>query len=342
MRRLFILILAAAILVGCAASTPPARPAEQPKAEPAPAKPAAPAITSPYTGLPVTKAQISRRPVVAMIDNSPKARPQAGLDKAQIVYEMLAEGGITRFLAVYLEGEPEVLGPVRSARHYFVYTAAAYDSVYAHCGGSPQAFEEMAAMRIPDLDDIKDRDIYWRSPDRAAPNNLYTSMKVLRDAMAMRSWERQDAPAAQFLFADKPAEGTPATSLRVPYPGGYQGYTISYDYDAQAKAYKRTMAGDPHNDAVTGTQISAHTVIVMYVKSWPIPKDPELRIDMDIVGRGKGVLFSSGKTREMGWVKEGKGSPFQFSEANGEPLKLEPGNIWIQVVPLNAELSVTQ
>jgi hypothetical protein len=297
---------------------------------------------SPYTGLKVDPKLVERRPVVVMIDNSPKARPQAGLNKAQVIYEMLAEGGITRFEAVYLEGEPATLGPVRSARHYFVYTAAGYDSVYAHCGGSPQAFQEIAALKVPDLDDLKDRGIYWRSPARTAPNNLYTSMETLRSAMALRGWERQQAPPPQFKFTDTPKGGSPAGKIKIPYPKGYQGYTVDWEYDSEARVYRRFTAGEPHIDSENGTQLTAKTVMVLYIKSWPIPGDQELRIDMEIIGSGKGAVFSSGKSREIKWTKESKTSPFSFYEASGAPLEIERGQVFIQVVPLETEVAVTQ
>ena len=131
------------------------------------------------------------RPIAAMIDNHPYARPESGLAQADIVYEALAEGGITRFLGLFFTQPAEKIGPIRSARHYFIYWADEYNAMYAHCGGYPEAYTAIAATGIADMDDLKGSPGFWRNSDREAPHNLYTSTAALR-AEADRRGLKQD------------------------------------------------------------------------------------------------------------------------------------------------------
>jgi len=282
---------------------------------------------------------VKRSPVAVMIDNSPKARPQHGLSKASVVYEILAEGGITRFMGIYLDNDAEIIGPVRSARHYFLYAALGYGAVYAHCGGSPQAYEEIEALGVANLDDMSDRGVFWRSGERVAPYNLYTSGANLRGAIAERRWESTNVPDQPWKFTDEPQQGRAAASVHIPYPNGYQGYSVSYEYDRAAQDYKRFMANEPHADAVDGSQLRAKTIIVLYIKSWPVPKDPDLRIEMETVGSGKGLVFAESKAREIRWAKNSKKDQFILTEAGGTVLTIPRGNVWVEVVPLETEIS---
>lgn len=337
MNRCVIFLLVLIFLTAGCSSAPATTKQELPNQQELP-PPEPKTVPSPYTGVRTDPERVNRRPIAVMIDNSPKARPQHGLAAASIVYEMLAEGGITRYMAIYLEGEAETVGPVRSARHYFVYAAAGHDAVYAHCGGSPQAYREIAGLSIRSLDDMKDRGIFRRSNDRSAPHNLYTSIATLRKEMAARGWEKTQAPEPLWKFTDESGQGKPATYVRIPYPKGYQGYSVRYEFDQESGTYKRYVADAPHVDASDRSQIRAKSIIVLFIKSWPIPKDPELRIDMDIVGSGSGILFVDGKQRDIKWSKASKTGPFCFSESNGEPLKMQRGNVWIQVVPLETQV----
>ncbi len=160
-------------------------------------KPASPVC--PIDGTPATPEQIARRPLAVMIENSPAARPQSGLSQASVVYEAITEGGITRFLAIYLNGEPAVIGPVRSARPHFIYLAQEYDPVFVHCGESYEALQILARNSpVRNLDQIKYGKPFWRSRKRPAPHNLYTSSARLAKIRCNTRLERCRAHAAEF------------------------------------------------------------------------------------------------------------------------------------------------
>jgi hypothetical protein len=332
-RFLALLLIVALLTGGCgseeAATKPPGPP---PKVEPTPPPTPPPQPASPLTGLPVSEEVAKRRPVAVMIGNSAKERPQDGLSRASVVYEILAEGGITRLMGLYLDNDAQSIGPVRSARHYFLYATAGHGAVYAHCGGSPQALVDLKTMAVQDLDDMRDRGVMWRTRDRVAPYNLYTSTANLRYAMDERRWSVREPVPAPWGFRDEAASGRSGASVRIPYPNGINGYTVQYDYDADLGMYRRSIDGRPHEDA-DGTQINVKTVIVIYVKTWLIPNDKDLRVDMELVGSGKGLCVSDGKTRDITWSKKSKASAFEFKEADGSKLQIRRGNVWVQVVP---------
>ena len=329
--RLLALLVAVSLFVcGCGSEQAVTKPPEPPpKVEPPPG----PQPESPLTGVRVEAQVAKRRPIAVILGNSSKERPQDGLSKASVVYEMLAEGGITRLMAVYLENDAQSIGPVRSARHYFLYASLSFGAVYAHCGGSPQALADLKSLGVHNLDDMRDRGVMWRTRDRVQPYNLYTSTANLRYAMEERKWTTYEPVAAPWGFRDDVAGGRPGASVKIPYPNGYQGYTVQYDYDPESGLYKRSVDGQPHIDAQDGTQITAKTIIILYVKTWLIPNDKDLRVDMDMVGSGKGLVVSDGKLRDITWSKKSKASAFELKETGGSRLLIQRGDVWVQVVP---------
>lgn len=346
MRRVLGVIMVLALLflfVGC--TNEPAVPKQKEPAKPTPVPtpaptPPAPSLPeSPLTGVGYEPARLNRRPIAVMIDNFVRARPQSGLSRASVVYEMLTEGGITRFLALFLENEVNQIGPVRSSRHYFAYVAAGHDAVYAHVGATAQGYAEIQQLKIANLDDMTDRNVFWRAQGRSAPHNLYTSTANMRSAMVERRLERPITVEPLFSFTDNPIPGTPATMVTVPYAGG-PAYTVKYAYDDKTKTYKRFMGQEPHTDAIDGRQIECRTVVVLYINSWVIPDDPDRRLEMDIVGSGVGVVFSDGNFRDIKWSKTSKTSRFVLTEMDGKPAVAPRGTIWVQIVPLDTEITI--
>lgn len=339
---LAILILAVALSAGCSrkkAETPP--PAPEPAVDTTapkdpPPEPEKPGPVSPFDGLKAEAAQIGRRPLAVMIDNQADARPQAGLNQAEMVYEILAEGGITRYMAVFLRNGPPAVGPVRSARHYFVQLAAELDALYAHAGQSPQAEEELARLKIPDIDDLKGAGGFFRSRERQAPHNLYLNASDARAFAARRGIEKAgQVPQGIFSFkADLTPAGKAAVKISIPYPYGYQGYTVNYEYDSPNDRYARSVAGKPQVDAADGRQVAPKNVIVQFTPHRAIPGDREGRIDVTLVGSGKGLVFTKGTVREIKWDKKSVRDRTRFTDASGNAIELQPGQTWIQVVPV--------
>src|SRR5690606_32031716 len=149
-------------------------------------------VLHPLTGYPVAAGLLERRPFLVSIDNHPRARPQYGLSRADLVYEVPAEGGVTRFAALFWAGEADQIGPVRSSRPYFLDLALEWQAAFLHAGGSPQHYEQIDKLPIPDIDDIRGGaggGVFWRGDDRNPPHNLYTSSQRVRAKIAERNWD---------------------------------------------------------------------------------------------------------------------------------------------------------
>ncbi len=268
-------------------------------------------------------------PLAVMVENMIDARPQSGLARADVVYEALVEGGITRFLAVYKNGSdaPEI-GPIRSARHYYVYLAAEFNAAYIHIGASPQGYAALNATGITHLDETYGDPGFWRSDARYAPHNAYTSTGLLREALdKVRKLTPGSMAGFKFDEQPRPAQGTPSKGLTIYFPG----HEVGYGYSPETRSYLRSMDGLPHKDADSGERVSPLNVVVQYVRSWSI--DEVDRQDMELVGQGKALFFRDGVVAEGSWRKQSFSAPTQWLDAKGAPVLMSPGKIWVQMVP---------
>ncbi|AZR73150.1 hypothetical protein BBF96_06990 [Anoxybacter fermentans] len=286
---------------------------------------------APFLGKLMKEFQLPR-PIMVMVENAPAARPQAGLEDASIVYEFLVEGGITRFLALYYEKFPERVGPIRSTRPYFIQTALEYDALLLHAGASPEGFHMLVTTGIDHLDQIRSENYYWRSSKRRAPHNLYTGINYLREFLSNYN---SDAISLRFPYQSvgfvNQAKATPAHDIKIHYWGGY---TVEYKYDDKKGNYLRFIDGVPHL-MEGGKKIYAYNIFVQYVDTKV--KDDEGRLEMKLVGSNKALLFKDGFVFKGTWIKE-KGEKTHFLDADGNEWKINPGQTWIQVVPLSTKV----
>jgi len=289
-------------------------------------------VRCPLSGDLVPKDSVDRRPLAVMVENVPAARPQSGLDKADVIYEILAEGAITRFLAVYLHGDAAEVGPVRSARPYFIERVFEYNAMYAYCGGSEAAKEMVRKEGVASLDEFGvGRQAYWRIKERKAPHNLYADTAKLRKVGAARGYERK-VTLPEFRFLDPEQEnpgGITAEKVVINYPKSYS--VVRWEYDSNQKLYGRYQGGTAHRDAVTGEQLTGSNIIVQFANTKVI--DDEGRRDIAMVGRGRAILFTGGKSYDGTWSKKSMRAQTFFYGENGEVFRLNPGQTWIEVVP---------
>jgi hypothetical protein len=284
-------------------------------------------------------------PVAVMVENHPDARPQTGLDKANVVYEALAEGGISRFMAIYMltpgvdgGAAAEVIGPVRSTRHYFVYLAAEYNATLVHVGASPIGYAALGATGIRNVNESYGDPGIWRSSRRYAPHNAYTSTD---DAVHAAEIKGPGGPGTwgPLVFKDPsfPAQAPAATSIRIRYPPlGW--YDVAYTWDPVSNSYPRVMAGRPHRDGVTGEQLTARNVVVQVVPDEVI--DREGRLDLAQTGEGPAYYFVDGTVMQGTWTKADFGSQTFFWDTAGNLVRLNAiGTTWIQLVPPQALVS---
>ena len=325
-RRLFnlvLLVLATALLLGVAPVAPPKKTAGS-----------------------FERGRITSRPYAVMLDNHPNAYPQSGMQKAAVVYEALAEYGITRYMAVFVPGITEEvpnLGPVRSARLYYVQWAMGYQALYAHAGGSPQALDTLAKTKqVVNLDALlRSGGAYFgRSKKRSAPHNLYTSTADLAKAAAKFGASEVDGSTIGYLFKSETpgVGGDAATSLS--YYFLYKQDPAGWVYDAGTNTYLRTRRGKAGIDAASGERLRTNNVVVIEVKERKIANDPKGRIEQDVVGSGVGRLFIDGVQREVTWRKDSTTAQLRFFNPDGSEVAFNPGQIWITVVPSIKNLTV--
>lgn len=298
------------------------KPVEKPVEAPKPTT-----LASPLTGMQVSP-ELAALPVTGvMIENSPDARPQAGLKDAGVVYEAIAEGGITRFLALFQEAKPDYIGPVRSARPYYLEWLQGYDAAIAHVGGSPEALNLIKTTGIKDLDQFYNSGTYQRISTRYAPHNVYTSIDKLLALETSKGFTK----SAFTGFArkeDKPAT-TPAARLIDITMSGYL-YNPHYEYDPAANVYKRSEGGKPHVDDKSGQQLAPKVVVVL-IMPFALKADG-LHSDYSTTGNGTAFIFQDGAITQGTWEKKASKESLRLGDANGSPLAINAGQTWISVV----------
>lgn len=297
---------------------------------------AEPAFRYMFTGLPAEEENRSR-PYAVVVENQLHARPQTGLTEADVVYEVLAEGDITRFMAIFQSHVPDVIGPVRSIRPYFIELGTSVDGVIVHAGWSPEAERILLGGSIAYINEVKGGDhvYFWRSKDRVAPHNVYTSAELMAKGAEDKKY-RKDWKETSLTFFDEAPEpetlpGEAAREAEIRY---YRSYAVQYKYDEEQGKYLRFMDGDPHTDKESGEQIAASNVLIAVTDHKVL--DSVGRRAVNVKGPGKGWLMQGGKIREISWeMKDG----FIRAFSAGEEQKLLPGQTWIQIVPDFAEIT---
>ncbi len=268
------------------------------------------------------------RPIMVMVENSPAARPQTGLEKADVIYEILAEGEITRFAAIFHSKKPGTIGPVRSIRPYYVQIGAAIDAVIVHAGWSQDGMNAIKKYKADHFDQVYgDEAYYWRDKSRKMPHNLYTGIdRILKGIEAKK--KRTDWTAKGFLFdpsGNALQIGEAATEVHIPY---LYGYHVDYAWNEKVARYVRSMNNKPHYDAETGNDLMAANLLICKSKHKVL--DEKFRRDVDVIGPGKGWLAQNGRIIPITW-KMSAGLVRAF-DASGTELHMNPGQTWIQFV----------
>lgn len=305
---------------------PPPKQAQQAAAKKAePPKP----TTEPshLTGVEVAP-ELNKRPVTGiMIENSPDARPQSGLKDAGVVYEAIAEGGITRFLALFQEAQPNYIGPIRSVRPYYLDFLMPFDAAVAHVGGAPQALADIKTLNVKDLDQFANSGAYYRINTRYAPHNMYSDFAHL-DALNQSKGYNSSNFTGFARKKDAPSATPTAKSIDINISGYL--YNTHYDYDTATNSYKRSEAGKPHVDERSGAQLQPKVVVAL-VMSRGIASDGQ-HTNYATVGSGHMYVFQDGITLEGTWSKSDRKAQFTFVDANGAPIKFNAGQTWITIV----------
>lgn len=284
----------------------------------------------PLTGI-GTDVEPNRRAVAVMINNHPEARPQTGLSQADIVYELLAEGNVTRFLAIFQSEAPQNIGPVRSAREYYIELAQGYNALFIAHGYSPEAEKILSSGVIDNLNGMRyDGTLFKRSSDRKAPHNSYITYKNIEKGAEDNGFSMTGPPASMDFYKEEELEsisGTGANHIKVVY-GNSSQFTAEYQYDSQSGEYSRFSDGEQTVEYKTREPVLVKNLLVIETEHKVL--DSAGRRFIDLKSGGKAYLFQEGNMKEIEWRNtDGQILPYE----NGQPAKLVPGKTWVNVIP---------
>jgi hypothetical protein len=316
----------------------------------------------------------SRRPITAMIENHAESRPPSGLNKADVVYEAVAEGGITRFLAVFYCGaaaEDVQIAPVRSARIYFIDYAAEYGDkpIFMHVGGANdysgsgdtarevRALETLETLgwRIPggnDFDTTYDSGfpVFWRNYERldhavATEHTMMASLDAAYAEADKRDLGAKDGDGnpwdenfVSWRFSDDKPQSPTASTISFGFWDNKPDYNVEWKYETTTNSYLRFNSGNAHTDLTTKTQLSAKNVVILFARERG-PVDRNLHMFYTTTGTGSALIFQNGQVIKGTWKKVSRESRTKFMDESGREISFVRGPIWIEVVPAGNEVS---
>lgn len=283
----------------------------------------------PLTGLPRDGADASAPALSAKIDNHPLARPQVGLDEADIVFEELVEGGLTRYVAVWHSSLPPEVGPVRSVRPMDPDIVSPLGGILAYSGGQQRFIEAMldspVASAIHGQSDVND--FFYRTSTAVAPHNV-----IVRAPELVAYFADREGPAPQFAYSPSVAEstavvsGSEVTNLRVVFSSFQRP---SWEWSAEAEAFLRHQPNGAADTASSGAQLSADNVVVLFVDIQVIQDIPTT----NLIGEGRGFVATGGRVVEVNWSKAAKEAPIELTDGAGARVLLAPGQTWVELIP---------
>lgn len=286
-------------------------------------------------GLVVARDDANKVPACIMIENAAFSgvRPQSGLSAASVVYEVIVEGGITRWMAVYAGEHANIVGPVRSARDTYLEFASEYNCAYLHAGGSFTALQALQNFGMRDIDGLREGKWFWRDPNKYAPHNFFTNTANAYDAITTgHSWT-EPPTYDSWTFADETelsALGEATASEVNIYFGG--AYDVKYVYNAEGKYYERWNGGVLSVDANNGDSIKTRNIIIQKV-----PPGEEIegksRINFSVTGEGEVYIFRNGQFVQGTWKKPDRLSRTKYYDADGNEIPLARGTTWVEIVP---------
>jgi hypothetical protein len=286
-----------------------------------------------------------RRPLAVMVENDPDARPQIGLHKADLVYEAIAEGGITRFMPVFWRNDADRIEAIRSARIYYIQWAAELGAIYTHWGqvedpGPVDVWPVISRLNVPDLNGMfQGEAVGYRDPARYAPHNVYSNTGLLWGTAqslglagppSLEPWKfKEDTPS-------RPAERA-APKIDVTFGSAGSPYAVHWEWDAPSNTYVRWMGGALHTDGITGEPLTARNIAVQFavlrpsgVKAYNI---------IETVGSGPAVVFQDGVAVQGSWRKDSEAGRTRFYDAAGNEIPFNRGTTWVEVVPTESAVN---
>lgn len=306
-------------------------------------------VVSPLDGLRYPEDVANRHALGVMIENHPESRPQEGLADAGVVYEAEAEGGITRFLAIFGPKAPERVGPVRSARTYYLDWCLEYDCFYAHVGGNSDALALIPKIGIKDMDQFRYgvrqyNNTFYRVPKKgvAIEHTMFGEPAKLWDiAINQNKWPATGGfPTVDFKSDEAKDKRGVAQTIDIEISS--RQFNTSWTYDPTTNSYKRSMGGAIHKDGKSGNQIESKVLIVQEIPNKPVISSSGKQVlSFNTVGSGKATIFQDGKQVTGTWKKEKQKERTIFYDETGEEIRYTAGQRWVTVVTPGSKVTVT-
>jgi hypothetical protein len=321
-------------------NTPEATERPSPTPEPEP-------ITNPLTGETISREIDAYRPYAVMLNNISVALPQCGISKADILYEVLAEGEITRFEAIFSDlNGVGAIGSMRSSRPYYIELALSYDAIYVHAGGSEQAYSDISAKGVDNIDGVRgaySSEIFYRDPSRQAhgiEHSLFTSSDKILEYTAKLGYEPEHADAFDYglSFTETPelgAAAAPAASVNVSFAGLKN---TRFSYRADTGCYTGSQYDTALTDGTTSEAVQFKNLLVLFSDSKVL--DSYGRRSFDLDGTGTGYFICGGRSVPVKWSRAGTGAPFTYTREDGAPLELGIGKSYIGIVPTGSAITM--
>lgn len=283
------------------------------------------------------------RPIAVMIDNHSGAWPQANLDKAYMVYEIIVEGGETRLMALFKGQNLDKIGPVRSSRHYFLDYALENDAIYVHHGWSPQAQSDITTLGVNNINGIQESSSnFWRVKDKSAPHNLFTSTESILKIAERKGYSKTSNKKSVLNYVANevqlPATAVSATSVTIPHSNLQ---TVKYEYDEQTKTYKRYARNKLQTDYITGEPVTTKNIIIKMCDNYTLEdKENKGRQGLKNIGTFKGYYITEGKAIEIQCTKNARDEQTIYKDLNGKEIEVNDGNTFVNICPTDAKLVI--
>ena len=282
------------------------------------------------------------RPIAVMIDNHNQAWPQAGLNQAYLVYEIIVEGGETRLMALFKGVNVDKIGPVRSSRHYFLDYAMENDAIYAHYGWSPQAESDIKRFSINNLNGITESETtFWRVKDKSAPHNAVTSTDAILKAAKAKKYKTTSTKESVLNYVTdevKLEDGQGATSVTIPHS---TLQTVKYEYDEENQVYKRYARNKAQTDWDTGNNVTTKNIIITFCDNYELDDvENKGRQGLKNIGTFDGYYITNGKAIKIKCIKEERNKQTRYEDLKGNEIEVNDGNTWINICPKDADVKI--
>ncbi len=280
----------------------------------------------------------TKRPYAFQFNNFKKVSNQWGISQADIVYECIVEGGITRLLGIGENYTGDKIGSTRSARHYFVSIADEYDAIYIHYGATKYARNKVKELKIDEMDGNAGSGavVFYRDKTISAPHNAFASLEGIQKGIEKNGFETQYPKDYEphFKFYEEDTD-FPSESDANNISLGFSAYIkAGFEYNTSDKLYYRSQFGSKHVDSLTGEQLAFKNIIIQFVKEWNIDRNGYQTMDLEDAS-GSGFYITNGKGAPITWKKKEADSFMRYYNAAGEELTINPGKTYITLFPNN-------